>query len=97
MSIGENPSERGSTPSKSQTEPLGGAAARLCYTEPCNYPYVDANTLAVLIALISVGGAFLTAAWVTSRSGDASRRVERDRWKRDLYAPVEGIDGGWIV
>jgi hypothetical protein len=47
---------------------------------------MDDNSRTVLIALITVVGGFLTALFVTRMTVASSYRIERDKWKRELFA-----------
>lgn len=47
---------------------------------------MDDNTRSVLIALVTVAGGLLTALFVTRMTVASSDRIERDKWKRELYA-----------
>jgi hypothetical protein len=49
---------------------------------------VDDNLRDALIAMITVGGGLLTAMVVTRITAQNSRRLERERWKRELYASL---------
>lgn len=49
---------------------------------------IDQNTRDVVIALVTVAGGFLTAVVVTQIGAGQSRRLERDRWRRELYASL---------
>jgi hypothetical protein len=49
---------------------------------------MDQNVRDVLIALVTVAGGLLTALLVTRLSNANTRRLERDRWKRELYATL---------
>src|SRR4051794_37600929 len=47
---------------------------------------MDDNVRDVTIALITVAGGALVGIWAATVTADRSERLERLRWKRDIYA-----------